>query len=99
MSKWDKKVLDKWPKSTATYKNIKEHLDCSIPNPNEILKVFKGCKINMSYGAHPGLEYYIKLMERNIVGKVFSRTILKVFMPFFVLIKGKSRRTYFIENR
>ena len=27
MSKWDKKVLNKWPKDSATYKNINEHLN------------------------------------------------------------------------
>ena len=99
MSKWDKKVLDKWPKSSATYKNIKEHLDMGFPDPIEIVKPFKGCKIKMAYGAHPGLEYFIKLMERNIVGKAFARTILKIFMPFFTSIKGKSRRVYFIEKK
>ncbi len=99
MSKWDKKVLNKWPKNSATYKNIKEHLDCGIPDPDEIAKPFKSCKIKMIYGAHPGLEYYIKLMERNIIGKAFARTILKVLMPFFALIKGKSRRVYFIEKK
>ena len=98
MNKWDKKVLKKWPKNSATYKNINEHLDCGFPDPDKIVKPFKLCKISMVYGTHPGLEYYIKLMERNIVGKAFARTLLKIFMPFFVSMKGKSRRFYFIEK-
>ena len=99
ISKWDRIVLSKWPKSSATYKNIKEHYDSGIPQPEEIEKVFKNCKIRIAYGVHPGLEYYIKLMERNIAGKAFSRTALKIFMPLLELIKAKSRRVYFIEKK
>jgi len=38
-------------------------------------------------------------MERNIMGKAFSRTMLKILMPFFALIKSKSRRVYYIEKQ
>ena len=98
ITKWDRRVIEKWPKNSATYINIKEHFDCGIPTGTEIEKEFKNCKVEMEYGLHPLLEYYIKLLERDIVGKAFSRTILKIFMPFFSMIKGKSRRCYFIEK-
>ncbi len=98
ISRWDKKVLVNWPKSSETYKNIKEHIDCGIPNSKEIEESFKGCRMNMIYGEHPAVAYYIKLMERNILGKVFARTALKMFIPILKLIKGKSRRYYFIDK-
>ena len=98
ISKWDKLVLKKWPKSSPTYINIKEHLDCGIPDGSEIRKVFKNCRINLAYGVPSGLTYFIKLLERNIVGKVFSRSVLKLFYPIFIFIKGKSRRCYFIRK-
>ncbi len=98
ITKWDRLVLKKWPKNSPTYINIKEHLDCGIPDGSEIKNVFKNCHINMIYGAHSALAYFIKLLERNIVGKVFSRSVLKLFYPIFIFIKGKSRRCYFIRK-
>lgn len=98
ISKWDKKVLAEWPKDSATYKNVKEHLDCGIPQPKEIEDVFKNCRITMIFGEHSALSYYIKFMERSMLGKVFARTILKIFLPVFSIMKGSSRRYYFIEK-
>jgi hypothetical protein len=98
ISKWDKRVLKKWPKSSSTYKNIKEHYDCKIPSKNEIKDVFKGCKIKCRQGSHPAIAYYIKLIERNFIGKVFARTLLKVAIPLLKQIKSKSRLVYFIEK-
>ena len=63
ISRWDRKVLAEWPKHSATYKNVKEHLDCGIPNPGEVEDAFKGCKISMIYGEHPAISYHIKLTE------------------------------------
>jgi len=98
ITKWNKLVLKKWLKSSPTYINIKEHLDCEIPDGSEIRKVFKNCRINLAYGAPSGLSYFIKLLERNIIGKVFSRTVLKLLFPIFNLMKGHSRRCYFMEK-
>ncbi len=98
ITKWDKRVIEKWPKNSPTYLNVKEHIDCGIPTGTEIEEAFKDCKIEMEYGMHPLFEYYIKLMERNIIGKVFSRTVLKIFLPLFAVAKGDSRRCYFIEK-
>lgn len=98
ITKWDRLVLKRWPKNSPTYLNVKEHLDCGIPDESEIKSVFKNCHINTIYGAHPALSYFIKLLERKIVGKVFSRSILKLFFPIFIFIRGKSRRCFFIEK-
>ena len=98
LDKWDKRVLKKWPKDSATYKNIKEHFDCGIPSPKEIRKAFGDCDIEMHYGQHSAVAYWIKLMERSIVGKAFSRTILKPLSPILNNIKGTSRRYYYIKK-
>jgi len=98
LTKWDKRVMEKWPKNSATYLNVKEHIDCGIPDGKKIEDAFRGCRIEREYGMHSFPEYYIKLMERNIIGKVFARTVLKIFLPLFAAMKGDSRRCYFIEK-
>ena len=98
ITKWDKRVMEKWPKDSATYLNVKEHIDCRIPDGKEIEDAFKGCRIEMEYGMHSFPEYFIKLMERNIAGKLFSRSVLKIFLPLFAAMRGNSRRCYFIEK-
>lgn len=98
ITRWDRRVLKKWPNNSATYINVKEHLDSGFPDESEIKSVFKKCRINRVYGIHSALEYFIKLLEMSIAGKVFSRSVLKLFLPIFALIKGESRRCYFIEK-
>ncbi len=100
ITEWDLKILANWNKNTPTYKNTREHVDCGIPHPNEIENIIllKKYKMKMVYGEHPALSYYIKFMERNIIGKAIARTVLKIFMPLFRLIKGTTRRYYFIEK-
>ena len=98
LTRWDKRVLEKWPKQSATYQNIKEHADAGIPKPEEIESAFSQCRIEMEYGAPSSLSYFIKWTERNAIGKAFSRTVLKLFVPLLRLLKGTSRRVYFIEK-
>jgi hypothetical protein len=98
ISKWDKRVLSDWPKSSSTYKNIKEHYDCGIPSRDEIKNAFKGCKIRCKLGSHPAIAYYIKLIERSYIGKLFARTLLKITLPLLKQIKSRSRLIYYIEK-
>jgi len=95
-TKWDDRVIKKWPKKSEAYLNIKEHLDAGIPDGSEISQVFKGCNVSMQYGTSSGLSYFIRTLEHNVIGKVFSRTILKLLMPLFYSIKGTSKKCYFI---
>lgn len=98
-NKWDERVMKKWPKNSPTYKNIKEHVDAGIPDGSEIKEAFQGCYVKSMKGTSSGLSYLIKVLEKNMVGKVFSRTVMKIGMPFFVRTTGNTRKCFFIRKK
>jgi len=97
-TKWDERVLRKWPKDLDTYQNIKEHYDCGMPDGSEVERVFKNCKIERRYGTAAGLTYAVKLLEKTLLGKILTRSFLKVGMPVFRRINAENRHVYFIEK-
>lgn len=97
-NKWDDRIIKKWPKNSPTYKNIKEHVDAGIPDGSEIKEAFGDCHIKSIQGTSSGLSYSIKVLEKNLVGKMFSRTLMKAGMPFFVRTRGDTRKCFFIRK-
>ena len=96
ITNWDKKVLRNWPVDSPTYKNIKEHEDLGIPTPGEIEGNLSGCRYVKTYGQSSKLAYYIKYLERNLLGKLFARTFLKLLYPLLLKFTSKSRVVYFV---
>lgn len=98
-NKYHEKILKTWKKSHLT-KSLEEHLHGGTPKGDEIQIALKGkkYKLMINYGTNPRLVYYLNYLEQNIVTKILSRTLLKLFLPIFKLSKGDIRRYYFITK-
>lgn len=97
-TRWDRRVIERWPKDSPTYANIKEHQDAGVPAPEEIERTYEDCRIRLNYGEHPAVAYFIKWTEKTLPGKILSRTLLKPFFPLLSRIRGTARRFYFIRR-
>jgi len=100
-TEWDTRVLQTWPEQSATYQNIAEHRTYGLPGLWEIKSAFPtryNYDIQTFDGQSAGLAYFIKLLERNLVGKIFARSALKILLPIFWLCKSDNRHVYFIEK-
>lgn len=98
-SKYHKKIVTTWKKSHLT-ESLKEHLHGGTAKGDEVPQALKGrkCKIAKEYGIHPALAYYLNYLEQYLITKIFSRTILKIFLPLFKRIKGNVRVYYFVDK-
>ena len=98
-NKYHEKIVKTWKKSHLT-RSLEEHLHGGTAIANEVPKALKGkkCKIIKEYGAHPALAYYFNYLEKYLVTKILSRTVLKVFLPIFKRIKGDVRVYYFVAK-
>lgn len=98
-TKYHEKIVKKW-KHSILAKTLKEHLYGGAPKGDEIQKALRGKKYKLvvEYGTHPRLAYYLNYLEQNLIMKILSRTLLKLFLPIFKLSKGDSRRYYFVTK-
>ena len=98
-NKYHKKIVTTWKKSHLT-KSLEEHLHGGTATVNEIPNALKGkkCRIEKQYGTHPALAYYLNYLEQYFITKILSRTILKIFLPIFKMIKGDVRVYYFVAK-
>ena len=98
-NKYQEKILKTWKKSHLT-KSLEEHLKGGTATGNEVQKALKGKKyrVAVEYGTHPALAYYFNYLEQNIITKIFSRTLLKIFLPLFKIPKGSTRRYFFVTK-
>lgn len=98
-NKYHKKILKTWKKSHLTIA-LEEHLHGGTPKGNEVQRALKGKKYKLvkQYGIHPALVYYFNYLEQNIVTKILSRTLLKLFLPLFRIPKGKTRMYFFVRK-
>ena len=100
-NKYHKKILATWKKSHLT-KSLEEHLHGGTAKGDEVPRALKGrkCTIKKEYGTHPALAYYLNYLEQYLITKILSRTILKIFLPIFKMMKGDVRVYYFVtKNR
>ena len=101
LHKWHKKILDKWEKTGTISKGIHDIKIKGSPDINEIYSFLskKGNHtLRTEYGTHPRLAYYLNLVDKNIITRLLSRTVLKLFVPAFKLYKGKHRIYFFITK-
>lgn len=94
------KLLIKRYRKTELGEALSEHIYGGTPNGNEIKKALKNkkYKLRVRKGTHPRLAYYLNCLEQNIITKLLSRTILKIFIPIFKQINGDVRKYFFIEK-
>lgn len=98
-TKYHEKMVKLW-KQSHLVESLKEHLHGGTPKGDEIEKALNGKKYRLvvEYGTGPRLAYYLNYLEQNILTKVLSRTLLKLFLPLFKLSKGDTRRHYFVAK-
>ena len=98
-NKYHEKIIKTWKKSHLT-ESLKEHLHGGTAKGDEVPRALKGrkCTINKEYGEHPALAYYLNYLEQYLITKILSRTILKVFLPIFKMMKGDVRVYYFVTK-
>ena len=98
-NKYHEKILKTWKRSHLT-RSLEEHLHGGTPKGDEIKKSLNGkkYKVVMQYGTHPALAYYFNYLEQNVITKILSRTLLKIFLPLFKIPKGTTRRYFFVTK-
>ena len=98
-NKYQERILKTWKASHLT-KSLQEHLHGGTATGKEVQKALKGKKYKLEtmHGTHPAVAYYLNYLERNIVTKVLSRTILKIFIPLLKIPKGETRQYFFVTK-
>ncbi len=99
-NKYHEKMLKTWKKSHLT-KSLEEHLEGGTAKGDEVQQALKGRKYKLTTkdGTHPRLAYHLSYLEQNMVTKILSRTVLKIFLPLLKrLPKGKIRRYFFVTK-
>jgi len=98
-NKYHKKILKTWKKSHLT-RSLQEHLHGGVAKGDEFQTALidKRYEMIIKQGTHPKLSYYLNYLEQNIVTKILSRTILKIFLPLLRLPKGDERRYFFVTK-
>lgn len=98
-NKYQEKILKTWKRSHLT-KSLEEHLQGGTATGEEFQKALKGKKYKLEtmYGTHPAVAYYLNYLEQNLITKVLSRTLLKIFIPILKIPKGETRRYFFITK-
>ena len=98
-NKYHEKILKTWKRSHLT-KSLEEHLHGGTANGDEVQRALKGRKYRMieEKGTHPAIAYYLNYLEQNLITKIFSRTLLKIFLPILKIPKGDTRRYFFVAK-
>lgn len=98
-NKYQERILKTWKKSHLT-KSLEEHLHGGTATGKEVQKALKGKKYKLEamYGTHPAVAYYLNYLEQNIITKVLSRTLLKIFIPLLKIPKGETRQYFFVTK-
>ena len=99
-NKYQEKILKTWKKSHLT-KSLEEHLHGGTAKGDEVQRALKGKKYKLieEKGIHPAIAYYLNYLEQNLITRVLSRTIGKVFLPLLKMPKGDTRRYFFVTKR
>ena len=100
-NKWYKRVLDKWDKKKKMYMAMESMEKAGSPTLSEIGGFLKGmnCKYRMERGTPPAVSYFLNILDDNIFTKALGRTVLKLFVPVLVTLKGKERVYFFITKQ
>ena len=98
-NKYQERILKTWKRSHLT-KSLAEHLHGGTATGKEVQKALKGKKYKLEamYGTHPAVTYYLNYLEQNIITKILSRTLLKIFVPLLKMPKGETRQYFFVTK-